>query len=96
MEDGTYNKDRQPVSHESGYQVGLWTKTTNAENMQNVIDEITNTWSGEWGIWTDSDTGEVFIEPCIWFADPEVAIAYARKMNQICVWDWALMQEVML
>ena len=106
MEDGTYNQDRQPVTHESGFQVGLWTKTIDAgdtERVEHLINEITggdlmfdgyDMWAGEWGIWTDSNTGEVFIEPCIWLPSLEVALAMGALYEQRTVWDWVLMQEV--
>ena len=94
MEDGTYNQARQPVTHESGFQVGLWTTTTNAENIENVIKTITRTWSGEWGIWTDSNTSEIFVEPCVWLPSLDVALAVGALYEQRTVWSWVLMGEV--
>ena len=115
MDDGTYDQDRQPVSRENGYQVGLWTKTIDAgdtERVEHLINEITggdlmfdghDMWTmlgGEWGVWTDSDTSEVFIEPCVWFAPSDIwcaleeAFAFGRKYNQRAVWCWATMSEI--
>ena len=94
MQDGTYDKDRKPVTHADGFQVGLWTTTTNAENIENVIKTITRTWSGEWGIWTDSDTGEVSVEPCVWFAVLHIALEFGQQHNQKAIWSWAEMKEI--
>ena len=90
MDDGTYNQRRAPVTHATGYQVGLWTRTTDAENIEAVIDEITtsdytmdeliNEWAGEWGVWTDSDTGEIFVEPCVWVEGREDALLLSRRL----------------
>ena len=95
MQDGTYNQDRQPVTHASGYQVGLWTETTKPESLESVIEEITRTWSGEWGVWT-ADSGRIFVEPCVWLPELPVARAIGRRYNQICVWCWATMKEIMI
>ena len=118
MDDGTYDQDRQPVTHAGGYQVGLWTKTIDAgdtKRVEHLINEITggdlmfdghDMWAGEWGVWADSNTGEVFIEPCVWFPfdvkldvrgwSLEEAFAFGRKYNQRAVWCWATMSEILI
>ena len=101
MKDGTYDNDRQPVTYASGYQVGLWTKTTDAENIEQVIDEITakpflskGSHSGEFGVWTDPSTGEVFVEPCVWFSVFITALEFGKQHNQKAIWSWADMKEI--
>ena len=94
MDDGTYNQHRAPVTHAGGYQVGLWTRTTDAENIEAVIDEITSEWAGEWGVWTDSETGEIFVEPCVWVEGREDALQVGRSREQRTVWSWADMCEI--
>ena len=94
MKDGTYDNDRQPVTHASGYQVGLWTKTTDAENITQVIDEITATHLGQFGVWTDPKTGEIFVEPCVWTPLKVAALEFARAYHQRAIWSWADMKEI--
>jgi len=89
--DGTYNNERQPVSRESGYQVGLWTRTTDADNVESVIDEILSEWGGEWGIWTNPLNGDIFVEPCVWYNNFSPAICAALLYNQVSIWCWATM-----
>lgn len=91
INDGTYDQDRQPVTRSHGYQVGLWTVTTAAQDLESTIDDILRRWAFEWGVWTHPKTGESFVEPCVWFADLEDALKFGRLHNQISVWCWATM-----
>ena len=91
MDDGTYDQARQPVTHAGGYQVGLWTRTTDADNVARVIDEITSEWGGEWGVWTNPINGDIFVEPCVWFGKLDAALEFARLHEQLSVWCWATM-----
>jgi len=95
MEDGTYDRERQPITYSHGYQVGLWTKTTDAENIESVIDEIQQ-WEDvrEFGVWTDPSTGEIFVEPCVWCPLKVTALEFARAYHQRAIWSWADMVEI--
>ena len=117
MDDGTYNRQREPVTHATGYQVGLWTRTTDAENIESVIDDITagrnraytkrlrarrgycnipysEYFAGEWRIWTDSDTGEIFVEPSFRVPTLRLAMQAGSLYEQRTVWCWATMKEI--
>ena len=94
MEDGTYSNNGEPVTYANGYQVGLWTKTTDAENITQVIEEITASHSGMFGVWTDPKTGEVSVEPCVWESSLAVALGFGRAFHQKAIWSWAEMKEI--
>ncbi len=100
LEDGTYDKNGNRITHVRGYQVGLW------DNPRNIDEEYFNTVglseliyelsqiSDQFGAWTDQQTGQFWVEPCVWIADLDTALTIAKALNQIAIWDWSTMSEI--
>jgi len=97
MQDGTYNQDKQPVSYPNGFQVGLSTTTTDKDNVDEVIDYIIDRKPSAtitFGVWTNPNNGDIYVEPCVWVENLEKALALGRDLEQISVWCWATMKEI--
>ena len=102
LEDGTYDKDGQKIAYPDGYQVGIWNKPWDVEipdndpyALKSIIDELTRT-TETFGAWTDQTTGIFWVEPCVWIPDLDSALAIARALGQVAIWDWANMAEILL
>jgi hypothetical protein len=102
IEDGTYDKDGQKIAYPNGYQVGIWDKPVDINNLKMsfkdikwIVEKLTRT-TDEFGIWTDHAAGTYWLEPCVWIQDLDSALRVARALNQIAIWDWANMKEIRL
>jgi len=90
MEDGTYNRDKQYITHKSGYQVGLWTQAAGDRNQMNELWDMMiekNGQHSEFGIWTN-EKNEYYIEPCIRISNIVDAITIGKALNQESIWCW--------
>ena len=94
MKDGTYNTKDEPINYENGYQVGLWDKPIKGDNIEDLIASIKRNWRGDYGIWRDTNTGDLFIEPCVWVKDEAEAASLAVSYNQRAIWSWTFMKEI--
>ena len=97
LEDGTYDKNGNRIIRMGGYQVGIWDSPLDIEGqpLEWVIKHMTRT-TEEFGAWTDHATGKFWVEPCIWIEDLETAERIGRALNQISIWDWTNMEQIML
>lgn len=97
LEDGTYDKDGLKIAYPDGYQVGVLDQPTDADgrSLQWIIKNMT-VMTNTFGAWTDTETGKLWVEPCVWIPDLETALTLGRALNQIAIWDWANMTEIRL
>jgi hypothetical protein len=51
-------------------------------------------WQDEFGVWTDSSTGEIYVEPCVWVSSLVAALRFGKKYAQKTIWSWAEMKEI--
>ena len=98
LEDGTYDKDGLRIAYPDGYQVGTWDQPIGV-NMVHDLKSVMNDMAkitDEIGVWTDTETGKIWVEPCVWIPDLDSALRIARALNQVAIWDWANMKEIRL
>lgn len=99
LADGTYDKDGNAKAYNHGFQVGIWEAPMHVDyprtvTLTELIEQMTQT-TEEFGAWTDN-SGNFYIEPCVWIPDFGTAERVARALNQLAVWDWANMKEIYL
>jgi hypothetical protein len=59
--------------------------------------ELADTLSGELvGVWTDTDTGKVWVDRVQFFDKLEPALFIAEQFNQLAIWDNANQKEIRL
>lgn len=86
MENGTYLKTDagfSPIKAVSGYWVAFEETTLDAALPGETI-----------GIWTDSETGKVWVDKSMHLNDLEKAIVFGRMFDQKAIYDIARQQEI--
>jgi hypothetical protein len=48
------------------------------------------------GVWTDTDTGKVWLDKSRYFDNLDTALFWAKQWNQIAIWDNANQKEIRL
>lgn len=92
--EGTYDaKTLQPVEYDNGYQVTycqIGDKYSDAEHDALIKDFISKSSDGRVSLGKFEGTPEHSFH----FKSREQAIAYAKKYNQISIWDWGKCEEI--
>jgi hypothetical protein len=95
MKDGTYIKESdgyiREVTYASGYSVGIrnWAIAAPGESLN-----LENLPQGEFGIWTDPDSNKVYVDLSLHVENYDVAVAIARELGEIAIWDWSKMEAI--
>lgn len=89
LQDGTYLKlsDTNLIKIETDK--GYWV----AEH-ETIIDATPN--YKIIGVWNDTDTGKVWIDQSWYFEDLDTALFWAKRWNQLAIWDNANQKEIRL
>jgi hypothetical protein len=90
IKDGTYLRYGNlnlPIKPDNGYWVAsIATTWEDLEDDSGVI----------FGVWTDTDTGQVYYDRVAFIEDLEYAIELGRTNEQIAIWDIANNKEIRL
>lgn len=91
-EGGTVDRTGELATHETGYYVGgLFTPlvfdSADEVDRGEIAWWVGNHYANHYGVWTDSETGKVYIDAVTYLMTESYALLAGRERGELAIWD---------